>query len=70
MQFIVCWHILQRYEIMFGKSARSRAMIILLEKGLISLVWSQKLRLFNKQHKKKPAINESLWKTLKQNENQ
>lgn len=41
-----CWPILQRYEI------RSRAMSILLEKGLISPVWSQKLRLFNKQHKK------------------
>lgn len=54
MQFIVCWHILQRHEIhvMFGKSARSRAMIILLEKGLINPVWSQKLRLFNKQHQK------------------
>lgn len=37
MQFIVCWHILQRHEIMFGKSARSRAMSILLEKGLIIL---------------------------------
>lgn len=58
MQCIVCWPILQRHEIMFGKSARSRAMSILLEKGLISPVWSQKLRLFNKQHKKKPAINE------------
>lgn len=53
MQFIVCWHILQRHEIMFGKSARSRAMIILSEKGLISPVWSLKLRLFNKQHQKK-----------------
>lgn len=54
IQFIVCWHILQRHEIhvMFGKSARSRAMIILLEKGLINPVWSQKLRLFNKQHQK------------------